>query len=90
MRLNSFTYTKADGSVSARDVVEVSKPNKFLTGYDVSEMGAEDFALFSKEYNELLDRQKQETLELLAKFDISKSYRQFDPEKMTEVSVEHV
>lgn len=90
MKLATFTYTKADGSISKREVVEVAAPNKFYQGYDVSELDADEFQQLIIEYKMLKDAQALEMKELLAKFDLQHSFRQFKPELMTELEIEHV
>lgn len=90
MKLITFTYTKVNGDVSEREVVEVAQPSKLLAAIDVTEMDSGDFAEFALKYKDLLDRQKLERLELLCGFDLKNNYRQFKPELMTNVETEHV
>lgn len=90
MKLITFTYTKADGSTSKREVIETHQPTKLMSGIDVSEMEATDFAEFANDYKEMLDRQKEEYLKLMTTYDLKHAYRQFKVEGMTEVVTEHV
>lgn len=91
MKFTEFTYTKATGEVSERAVIITSEPNKFLQGVEVSELPPEDvFGDFVDEYRKLLDRHTQERAELLAKFDLKHSYRQFDPARITNQTTEWI
>ncbi len=90
MKLITFTYTKDNGDVSEREVVEVAQPSKLLAAIDVTEMDSDAFAEFTVAYKLMLDRQMQERLDLLCAFDLKNNYRQFKPELMTNTEVEHV
>ena len=50
MKLLEFNYTKADGSVSERAVIELVTPTQFIEGIDVTQMPEDDFALFSSDH----------------------------------------
>lgn len=90
MKLVEFTYTKADGSTSQRAVIEITQPNKFFEGIDVSQMPEEEFAEFTSEYRSLLDKQQQEKLLVMQKFDLKHNYRRFIPENMSDVVTDHI
>jgi len=90
MKLLEFTYTKQDGSVSKRAVIELVSPNKFVEGWDVSELDEQNFAQFTQTMGELRRRQHEETMQLLVDFDLKHNYRRFKPESMSDVQVEYV
>jgi hypothetical protein len=90
MKLVTFKYSKANGDISNREVVECREPSQFFEGYDVSEMPNEDFAEFSLAYKILLDEHKSKIAALLADFDLNHSYRRFIAKNMSEVTTEHV
>jgi hypothetical protein len=90
MKLVEFSYTKQDGSVSKRAVIELVTPNKFMEGWDVSQLDEQAFAEFTKHMGELRRRQHEETMQLLNQFDMKHSYRRFKPEAMADVQVDYV
>ena len=85
-----FKYTKANGDVSERALIVTQEPVKLLAGIDVTELPEAQFAEFTNEYRKIKDRQHQEMLELQAKYDLTHNYRQFTPERMSEVVTEWV
>lgn len=90
MKLQEFTYTKADGTISQRAIIVTSEPTKNISGYDVTQLSESEFAEFVEAYRVLKDRQLQETMELLSKFELNNSYRNFIPERMSNITTEHV
>lgn len=90
MKLVEFTYTKANGDVSERAVIVTQEPTKLLSGIDVSELPEADFALFTQEMSELKNRQHQEIMDLMNKHDLKHNFRQFTPDKMSNVQSEWV
>ena len=90
MKLVEFTYTKADGSISERAVVEVVQPNKFFEGIDVSQMPEEEFAEFTNEYRSLLEKHQKDKMDIMHKFDLKHNYRRFTPENMSDVITDHI
>jgi len=90
MKLVEFTYTKQDGSVSKRAVIELVTPNKFMEGLDVTQLDEVTFAEFSQKMSSLKKTQHEQTMQLLADFDLKHNYRRFKPEAMTDVQVEYV
>lgn len=90
MKLITFTYTKADGKVSEREVIEISRPSTLLSGLDVTEMHPADFAEFANDYKELLDEQNRQRMELMQVYELKHAFRQFKPECMTNTAVQHV
>lgn len=90
MKFLEFTYTKSNGETSNRAVIITQEPSKLVGGFDVSELSEDSFAAFTVEMRELKNRQHQETLNLLTKHDLKHNYRQFSPEKMTNINTEWV
>ncbi|NBW10525.1 MAG: hypothetical protein EBR82_21115 [Caulobacteraceae bacterium] len=90
MKLLEFSYTKEDGSVSNRAVIELIAPSKFIEGWDVSNLDNQTFAEFSQSMGELRRKQHEETMALLADFDLKHNYRRFKPESMKDIQVEYV
>jgi hypothetical protein len=90
VKLVEFNYTKQDGSVSKRAVIELVTPNKFMEGWDVSQLDEQTFANFTQRMGELRRRQHEETMKMLADFDMKHNYRRFKPEAMADVQVDYV
>lgn len=90
MKLIEFTYTKSDGKVSQRAIIELLCPQKHFEGIDVTQLEEGEFAEFTLAMREMKDRQYAETMELLARHDLKHNYRKFLPEQMSNVTTEHV
>jgi hypothetical protein len=90
MKLLEFNYTKADGSVSDRAVIELVSPTQFVEGIDVTQMPEDEFALFADEMRNLKNAQHEATMALLAKHDLKHNYRRFSPDKMSNLNTEYV
>ena len=90
MKFVEFTYTKANGDVSDRAVIVTQEPTKLMSGIDVSQLPEADFALFTQEMSALKNRQHQEIMDLMEKHDLKHNFRQFTPEKMSNVQSEWV
>lgn len=90
MKLVEFTYRKADGSTSARAVIELLAPQAHFEGIDVTQMPEAEFALFVQQYRELKNAQHEQTMQLLAQHDLKHNYRRFVPHQMTDVVTETI
>lgn len=90
MKFVEFKYTKTDGSVSDRAIIELVTPTKYVEGIDVSQMPESDFATFTIAMAEMKRAHHEQTMELLADFDLKHNYRKFIPEQMTNVISEFV
>jgi enoyl-CoA hydratase/carnithine racemase len=90
MKLTEFTYTKKTGDVSQRAVIVTSEPNKFLQGIDVSELDNDDLAQVVSKLRAIEDRVQAERAALMADYDLTYKFRQFDPALITEQTTEWV
>ena len=90
MKLLEFKYTKTDGSVSDRAVIELVTPTQFIEGIDVTKMPEDEFALFANEMRQLKNAQHEATMALLAKHDLKHNYRRFSPDKMSDLNTEYI
>lgn len=90
MKLTEFTYTKKNGDVSNRAVIVVQEPNRFLQGIDVSELDNDDLAQVVTKLRAIEDRVQAERASLMADYDLTYSFRQFDPELISDQTVEWV
>jgi hypothetical protein len=90
MKFVEFKYTKKDGTVSDRAIIELVTPTKFVEGIDVTQLPEGEFAAFTSAMRNLKQQQHDATMQLLADFDLKHNYRKFTPENMTNVTTEYV
>ena len=90
MKYTEFTYTKKTGDVSQRAIVVTGEPNKFMQGIEVSDMSEADFAAFLASMRELQNRHEAERNFILQQYDLKHSFRQFDPQLISDQTVEWV
>lgn len=90
MKIKEFTYTKPNGDVSQRALVELVSPTEHVEGIDVSELDSDQYAQFILQLKQLEDEVYQRRMELYADFDLSHNYRRFVPARMTNVTTEFV
>lgn len=90
MKVVEFTYTKDNGKVSDRTIVELIQPTNHVEGIDVSELDHDTYADFVRELNQLEREINTKRMELYSKFDLSKSYRRFKPNQMTNITHEYM
>lgn len=90
MKLVQFNYTKADGTTSAREVIELVTPSAYFEGIEVSELSESDFVAFTTELRALKEQQFNATQALYAKYDLRHNYRRFIPSKMENVTIDYV
>lgn len=88
MKLITFTYTKDAGKISERMLLELSGPETMHKGIDISELCAADQVRFTQEYLTLQKEFLAKTSALMKEFDVAHNFRQFKPEKMSNVEVE--
>jgi len=90
MKLLEFNYTKQNGEISKRAVIELVTPTNFVEGWDITTLNDNEFAKFAQTMGALRRRQHEETMQLLQDFDLKHNYRRFKPEGMSNVQVEYV
>lgn len=83
--IKTFTYTKANGSVSERTTVSIKEPYNMYQAIDVSELSEDDQAEFAVKFNALRDAHNKAVTELMQQFDVTHNFRQFDPLKMADM-----
>jgi hypothetical protein len=88
MKILEFKYTKDDGRVSQRTVVELSPPSKNHFGIDISELDIDLQLAFTKDMNFLKTRYDRQIADVMANYDIKHNFRNFDPSKMENLIVE--
>jgi hypothetical protein len=90
MKIKEFTYTKPNGEVSQRTLVELVTPTEHIEGVDVSGLDMDSYAEFIAELKALEDGVYNARMELYSRFDLSQNYRRFVPSRMTNVTTEFV
>ena len=88
MRFLTFDYVDAKANTSSRQVIELSAPQPHYFCIDVAELEPADMVDLQIAL-ENLDRQMKESRDkILAHFDVSKNFRYFKPESMTNLTIE--
>ena len=90
MKIKEFTYTKPNGDVSQRTLVELVWPTEHIEGIDVSELDMDTYAEFVQQLKMFEDAVYASRMKLYADFDLSHNYRRFVPQRMTNVTTEFV
>lgn len=90
MKILSFKYEKANGSVSNRVVLEMQDVTKHVQAIDLTELEVEDQASFAAEVSKLMDVFKAGLAKLEDEYDVKNRYRQFDPAKMSDIQKDWV
>ena len=88
MKIKEFTYTKPNGDVSTRTLVELVSPTEHVEGIDISELDMDTYADFMVKLNALEQDIAQKRNQLYSDFDLSHNYRRFVPNRMTNVTTE--
>lgn len=90
MQLNTFNYTKADGTKSTRVLATFHSPTKFYAGTDITELSIEDQALYLEKLEFLHSQYLEAISHLNNDFDLNHRYRQFDAAKITDLKTETI
>lgn len=90
MQINSFTYTKADGTSSKRVLATMHSPTKFYAGTDITELSVEDQALYLEKLEFLHSQFLLAVANLNDDFDLNHRYRQFDAAKISDLKTETI
>lgn len=88
MKIKEFTYTKPNGEVSQRTIVELVSPTEHIEGIDVSELDMDSYANFTQQLRDLETQIYNQRMALYADFDLGNNYRRFVPARMTNVTTE--
>ena len=90
MKIKEFTYTKPNGEVSNRTLVELVSPTEHIEGIDVSGLDMDSYAAFIQKLKQLEDSVYTQRTQLYAEFDLQHNYRRFVPQRMDNVITEFV
>lgn len=72
-----FIYTKANGSVSERDVFVISTPSDSYFTVDLSEFNEDEQAAYTRALVQLYEDLKYQTAEAVQELGLSSCYRRF-------------
>jgi hypothetical protein len=89
MKIKEFTYTKPNGDVSQRTLVELITPTEHVEGIDISELSMDSYADFVQQLSELEKEIYNKRTELYNQFDLKHNYRRFVPSRMTNVVTDY-
>lgn len=90
MKIAQFQYTDLKGKTSQKQVLVIQEPTDKLSGIDISELSTEAQAVFAAQYSELFDEFKEKVLALQKSHDLHFRYRNYIPEKMSNLETEDV
>lgn len=90
MKIKEFIYTKPNGEVSNRTLVELVSPTEHIEGIDVSGLDMDSYAEFVQKLKQLEDTLYTQRTQLYNEFDLQHNYRRFVPQRMTNVTTEFV
>lgn len=90
MLIYTFDYTKENNKTSRRVLVPFAVPHKHYAGVDVSELSVEDQALYITEVERAKTEYADRLAQLEQKYDLRHRYRQFVPERMSNVKSEDI
>ena len=79
-----FTYTKADGSMSNRNVVPIVTPSDYLFGIDLSEFDADEAAEYAKVLEKFQVDTKNAMTAVVKALGLSSNYRRFKREGISQ------
>lgn len=85
MKFLTFDYVDAKGKESKRQVIQLSAPHPHHFCIDVAELEPIDMVLLQEELQALEEFVKVKKEDIVKKYDVSKNYRYFKPENMTNV-----
>lgn len=88
MKIKEFTYTKPNGEVSERTLVELVSPTEHVEGIDVTELDMDTYADFVTKLRELESNLYAQRMALYSEFDLAHNYRRFLPSRMTNITTE--
>jgi len=88
MKIKEFTYTKPNGEVSQRTLVELVSPTEHIEGIDVTELDMDAYADFTTKLRELESNLYTQRMALYSEFDLKHNYRRFVPSRMTNITTE--
>lgn len=89
MKIKEFTYTKPNGEVSQRTLVELVAPTDAHEGIDVTELDMDTYADFVAELSTIEKQIYEMRTNLYLKYDLKHNYRKFLPSRMTDVTTDY-
>ena len=90
MKIKEFKYTKPNGEVSERTILELVPVSEHVEGVDISSLDMDAYAEFVSKVRAIEADTYAKYMDLYADFDLKHNYRRFSPERMTDVVVDHI
>ena len=94
MKIIDFNYTKDNGLKSTRTVIVLDEPNTMVKGIDISELmdevGESGLQNMIHDYFAIETHHKKQLSDFLYSYDLTHKYRQFKPEKMTNITTKDI
>lgn len=88
MKFLTFDYVDTKGKQSSRQCIQLSAPQPHYMCIDVAELEAVDMVSLQNELELAEKDAKRVRDEILVKYGVSKNYRYFNPENMTNITSE--
>jgi hypothetical protein len=88
MKFLTFDYVDKTGKETSRQVIQLYAPSSMHFCIDVAELEPIEMVNLQKELEELASMFKASQNELLKKYGVSKNFRFFKPENMTNITEE--
>lgn len=89
MRFLTFDYTDTHGNPSSRKAIELSPPQKHHFCIDVGELEDQESVFLQLDLEQAEKEAKEKRDAILAKYDVKKNYRYFNPNNMTNIVEEN-
>lgn len=90
MKTLTFTYTKADGTQSDRVLLVSAEPTKLYAGTDISSLDLDDQVKYVLALKAAREKYLDVVRELNDEFDLNHNFRQFSPDKMSDMIIEDI
>lgn len=88
MKFLTFNYTDAKGKESYRQVIQLAPPQPHHFCIDVAELEPVDMFLLQQELEVAEEKAKKDRETILAKYDVSRNFRYFNPQNITNLTEE--
>lgn len=90
MKTLTFKYTKADGTVSDRVLLVSAEPSKLFAGTDITSLDMDDQVMYVLEIKRLRELYLDAVREVNDEFDLNHNFRQFSPDRMSDMIVDDI
>lgn len=90
MKLLTFNYQKTANKTTQRTLISLKEPGNLYFGIDISELDEVDKAEVALAIEEVQKEYFDKVAYIMKQYDITTMYRNFDPEKMSDVLAEEL